>query len=42
MCLNSQTLPKMLQHLQYQISFIKLSMKYVLLVHLFKLVDVDT
>jgi hypothetical protein len=36
-----QVYRKMYQHLQYQISFIKFSMKYTLIVHLFKFVDVD-
>lgn len=30
---------KMYQHLQYQISFIKLSIDYVFIVHLFELID---
>jgi hypothetical protein len=29
------------QHLQHQISFIKSTMKYILLVHLFGIVDVN-
>jgi hypothetical protein len=36
-----QVYRKMYQHLQYQIIFVKFSMKYTLIVHYIKFVDVD-